>query len=68
MTDSELATLYAKIEELTQERNIAVEKATDLARKLTESQMEAQHYRSLWLMYADQPLHKPWWHRLFSWI
>lgn len=60
MTDAELATLYAKVEELTLERNAALELAEEIRKKLQAVRTERDHYRTLWLA-AAQP---SWWRRL----
>lgn len=49
MTDSELATLYAKIAELEKERNAAHELAELTAMKLQDARTETEHYRKLYL-------------------
>ena len=46
--DSELATLYAKVEELTKERNAALELAEESAKKSIELKTKIEHFRRLW--------------------
>ena len=46
--DSELATLYAKIEFLTKERLVALELAEEAAKKNLELKNKVEHFRNLW--------------------
>ena len=46
--DSELATLYAKIEFLTKERLAALELAEETAKKNVELKAKVEHLRNLW--------------------
>ena len=48
VVDSELATLYAKVEELTKERNAALELAEESAKKSIELKTKIEHFRRLW--------------------
>ena len=57
VVDSELATLYAKVQELTKERDAALELAEEAAKKSVEYKLKAEHFRHLW-MGAERRLKK----------
>ena len=48
VVDSELATLYAKVQELTRERDAAIELAETAAKKSIELKTKIEHFRQLW--------------------
>lgn len=48
VVDSELATLYAKVQELTRERDAALELAETAAKKSIELKTKIEHFRHLW--------------------
>lgn len=48
VVDSELATLYAKVQELTRERDTALELAETAAKKSIELKTKIEHFRHLW--------------------
>jgi hypothetical protein len=57
VVDSELTTLYAKVEELTKQRDAALELAEEAAKKSVEYKLKAEHFRHLW-MGAERQLKK----------
>jgi hypothetical protein len=57
VVDSELTTLYAKVEELTKQRDAALELAEEAAKKSIEYKLKAEHFRHLW-MGAERQLKK----------
>jgi hypothetical protein len=49
VVDSELATLYAKVQELTVERDGALLLVEEAAKKLAEYKRKSEHFRHLWM-------------------
>ena len=56
--DPELETYHAKMEQLTQERDAALELAEEATKKLRNIRTERDHYRNLWLLSIRPPLFK----------
>lgn len=55
--DPELETFHAKMEQLTKERDAAIELAEEATKKLREIRTERDHYRNLWLLsFKPSPL------------
>jgi hypothetical protein len=63
VVDAELATLYAKVEQLIKERDGALELAERAAVKLSEARANAEHYRHLFLR---KPLQKR--YEFYRWL